>query len=71
MPISKLTRVRVLVFMKIIATARPASTDAARDASARLQLAGQTQQGQHFGGREVVDREEAAPGEVELRDVGF
>ena len=26
MPISKLTRVRVLVFMKIIATARPAST---------------------------------------------
>ena len=72
MPTSKLMRVRVLVFMKIIATARP-SRNGVRDAPLLrvLELGGEVEQGDDLGGREVVDGEEAATGEVELGEVAL
>ena len=58
--------------MKIIATARPASSAMRLAPLLRgLELGGEVEQGRHLGGREVVDREEAAAGEVELGQVAL
>ena len=69
MPTSKLMRVRVEVFMKIMATARPASTACgSRRFCAALSSDGEVEQRRDLVRGEVVDGEEAATGEVELGD---
>ncbi len=72
MPTSKLMRVRVMVFMKIMADGAAGEHGVRLTALLRgLELGGQVEQRPHLGRREVVDGQEAAAGEVQLGDTGL
>ena len=72
MPTSKLMRVRVLVFMKIIVTVRPVEERLRGAPLLRLfERVAQVEQGDDLGRLEVVDGEEAAAGEVELGEMAL
>ena len=68
MPISKLMRVRVEVFMKIMATARPAPAGRAirRAFCSAFSSVAKSSKAHYLRWREVVDGEETAAGERKI-----